>query len=894
MAVIPWLGRRRSANGSKGSAPPKLGVHLLVVVMALLVPALLAGAGTAWELGRAYRQSADAGMRGAVRAMAAAADRELDVAATAASSLAGSRAVRAVAFGGSAPADAGALADLYARARAVGEAFGGWVVLVHADGRQVFNTLRPLGVDLPVSGGIPWIKHALAAKTPVVSDLFLGSVAQRLVLGAFAPVLPLPGDVAEGAAAEPHFVLILAFDPARLTTLLVGVGQGEVADLVAVADGRIVARSVGHAGALGRTAPEWIAGPIRTSESGSASGASPEGAPSNAAFQRMDRVQWAVMVTSPLAAEAAVWRGPLQHLAIGSAALLVAGLALAAWLAERLLRPLNALAREAEAVAEGIPAPPAARHVPVAEFEALRLALRRANEAIRARAAAEGRAEEAEESAAALRTERDRARLYFDVAGAMLIVLGPDGTVRGANRRGLEVLGLTREDEIVGRDWFDGFAPERLRAGMRDVFEGIAAGRTEAPETYERPVLRADGAERLVAWRNAVLRGRTGELVAVVSSGEDITESRAGETRQRLLTREVDHRAKNALAVVQSIVRLTRAERLEDFAAAVEGRIDAMARAHTLLARERWAGGDLAEMVEAELAPYDAAARVAASGPAARLAPEAVQAMSMVLHELATNAAKYGALSVPGGQVQVAWAASTGSGLDMSWTEEGGPALQPGPPKRRGFGSRMIDATMGGQLGGTVRFDWRAVGLRCEIRIPAERLVSVGEDGRVQVEGALWEEGRDRRWRSLDGCRVLVAEDESLVAMAIKDELLAAGCHVVGPASNLADALRLAEASVEQLDAAVLDVNLAGQAAFPVANVLVRGGVPVVFATAYGDLARGWEAEGGQGRTALVRKPLARGTLGEALRRLLPEKARPPRDAAQVAPRNGRSARFGR
>jgi PAS domain S-box-containing protein len=894
MAVIRWPGSRGSADRLPGTAPRRLGVHLLVVLMALLVPALLAGGGTAWELGRAYRQSAEAGLRGAVRAMAAAADRELDVAATAASSIAGSRAVRALAFNGGAADDIRPLADLYARARAVGEAFGGWVVLARADGRQVFNTLRPLGTDLPVSGGMPWIERALASKTPVFSDLFFGSVSQRLVLGAFAPVLPLPGDTAEGTAAEPRFVVILAYDPARLATLLVGVRDGEVAGLIAVADGRIVARSVGHARAVGQTAPDWIAGPVRTGESGSASGASLEAVAINAAFQRMDRVPWGVVVTSPLATEAAAWRGPLQHLAIGSLALLAAGFALAAWLAERLLRPLNALAREAEAVAAGIPAPPAARHVPVAEFEALRLALRRANESIRARADAEGRAAAAEESAAALRAERDRARLYFDVAGAMLIVLGPDGTVRGTNRRGLEVLGLAREEELVGRDWFDAFTPERLRVGMREVFDAVAVGRAEAPAPYEAPVLRADGAERLVAWRNAVLRGGSGELVAVVSSGEDITESRAAEQRQRLLTREVDHRAKNALAVVQSIVRLTRAERLEDFAAAVEGRIDAMARAHTLLARERWAGGDLAEMVEAELAPYDEAARVAASGPAARLAPEAVQAVSMVLHELATNAAKYGALSVPGGRVQVAWAASPGSGLDLSWTEEGGPALPPGPPKRRGFGSRMIDATMAGQLGGTVRFDWRTAGLRCDLRIPPERLVSVGNNGKAPSEGALREGGRGRPRRTLEGCRVLVAEDESLVAIDIKDELVAAGCHVVGLASNVTDTLRLAEASKGRLDAAVLDVNLGGQAVFPVADVLVRGGVPVVFATAYGDLARGWEAGGGQGRTALVRKPLARGTLGEALRRLLPDEAEPPRDAAPVATRNGRPARFGR
>ncbi|WP_431266960.1 HWE histidine kinase domain-containing protein [Dankookia sp. P2] len=221
----------------------------------------------------------------------------------------------------------------------------------------------------------------------------------------------------------------------------------------------------------------------------------------------------------------------------------------------------------------------------------------------------------------------------------------------------------------------------RLRQPVRDVFDALASGRSDAPGSYENPVLRADGEERLVAWRNTVLRDASGSLVAVVASGEDITERRAAEERQTLLMREVDHRAKNALAVVQSILRLTRADRQQDFAAAVEGRVNALARAHTMLARERWMGGDLRELVKSELAAYGTDERVRLGGPPVRLVPEAVQPASLVLHELATNAAKHGALSAPGGTLEVTWAAQPDGGLRVHWLETGGPpALLAGPP----------------------------------------------------------------------------------------------------------------------------------------------------------------------------------------------------------------------
>jgi two-component sensor histidine kinase len=193
--------------------------------------------------------------------------------------------------------------------------------------------------------------------------------------------------------------------------------------------------------------------------------------------------------------------------------------------------------------------------------------------------------------------------------------------------------------------------------------------------------------------------------------------------------RELDHRAKNALAVVQSMLRLTPADEPRAFAAAVEARVAALARAHSLLAEEGWAGADLRAVAQRELAPYAAApgrsAAISLEGPAVPLVPAAVQPVAMVLHELATNAVKHGALSRPGGRVELRWGAGRRSGEDgmlrLTWTEAGGPPLT-GAPAHRGFGSRVVEATVRGQLGGTVERRWETGGLVVEVAMPLARI----------------------------------------------------------------------------------------------------------------------------------------------------------------------------
>ena len=197
-----------------------------------------------------------------------------------------------------------------------------------------------------------------------------------------------------------------------------------------------------------------------------------------------------------------------------------------------------------------------------------------------------------------------------------------------------------------------------------------------------------------------------------------------------LLMRELDHRAKNTLAVVQAALRLTPKDDAESYAKAVGGRVSALARAHTLLAKGQWSGADLRDLVWGELAPFLGSAgdkvrqpRAALDGPDVTLVPGAAQAISMALHELATNATKHGALSMPEGTVSVIWEVDGARALRLLWAEAGGPPVT-APPTRRGFGSRLLETTLKDQLGGTLSREWRSGGLVCTIELPPARALA--------------------------------------------------------------------------------------------------------------------------------------------------------------------------
>lgn len=286
----------------------------------------------------------------------------------------------------------------------------------------------------------------------------------------------------------------------------------------------------------------------------------------------------------------------------------------------------------------------------------------------------------------------------------------------------------------------DAIHPED-RHVVRDAVRRVLERETDDYEAEFRAVW-PNGTVRWLRSVGRAIVDASGTVREVTGVTMDVTERVEGDRRRDVLAREVDHRAKNALAVVQSILRLMPTDEPKAFATAVEGRVAALARAHSLLAEEGWAGADLRTVAELELAPYftrpEKAAVILLDGPMVPLAPAAVQPIIMVLHELAMNALKHGALSGPDGRVDVTWRAGRRAGEDgmlrLSWTETGG-AVATEAETRSSFGTRVVDATIRGQLGGRVERRWKPSGFDCEISVPLARILVSAEKGPGSGEG---------------------------------------------------------------------------------------------------------------------------------------------------------------
>ena len=327
-------------------------------------------------------------------------------------------------------------------------------------------------------------------------------------------------------------------------------------------------------------------------------------------------------------------------------------------------------------------------------------------------------------------------RAVYDTVPVGLALLDLGGKLLNLNARLAAMLGVPQAppcgralEEVLPASALDG-----VRAGHRRVVETGAAATGIELECAQDDAGAPGEPRRWVANLQPVLpdpveagTAAGSGVLAVSLMLEDVTERRRSEAKRDLLAREVDHRARNALAVVQAALRLTRAETVPAFARAVEGRVAAIARAQAMLADRTRSGALLALLAEDALAAFEQggpAGRVRFGGPEVTLASTAVQPVSMALHELATNALKHGALSTPDGRVALDWSLDRPAGLlRLRWTETGGPPLG-GGPERCGFGSRVLEATVRDQLGGRVERDWRATGLVCDIALPTARAVA--------------------------------------------------------------------------------------------------------------------------------------------------------------------------
>lgn len=349
--------------------------------------------------------------------------------------------------------------------------------------------------------------------------------------------------------------------------------------------------------------------------------------------------------------------------------------------------------------------------------------------------------------------------------------------------------------------------------------------------------LRKDGSEIECEWYNSALLAADGKLVSVNAQILDITERKRAEETQQLLIGELNHRVKNMLATVQAIAGQTmkHSSAPSEFADNFFGRIQSLARVHSLLSNATWKGANVADLVRDQLnAGAVEASRMTASGPEICLAPQLALHLALILHELGTNAIKYGALSTSQGQVAVCWFLENEQ-LHLKWAESGGPPPQ--LPSKRGFGTSLIEQSISAE-GGGAHATYNADGIVWEITVPLSGTVApeILEQGTKVVKPednpASSTDGAGKNAASLRGRRILIIEDEPLLALELATVLEEAGSVVIGPAGTPDEALHFIESTA--LDGALLDGNLRGLPVDDVAAALAKREVPFVFVSGYG------------------------------------------------------------
>ena len=368
-------------------------------------------------------------------------------------------------------------------------------------------------------------------------------------------------------------------------------------------------------------------------------------------------------------------------------------------------------------------------------------------------------------------------------------------------------------------------------AAVRELIE--ASTRTEGRYEADFRLIRPDDGRTI--WLHGaglLMRDEAGRAVSVCGVIRDISTQVTVEDQRRTLMAELDHRVKNVLATVQTLAIQTakRTTSLEGFMGAFAGRLKAMASANELLTAARWRGAAIAHLAAAELGGI-APGQTRWDGPELFLTPRAANALSLALHELATNALKFGALSADAGRVDLRWRRTADGGFELTWTESGGPTVT--QPEHLGFGSTLLGQVTGRELNGETHIEYRAPGVRVRLTAGPQTVIDRPEDA-PEAPLARAAEARPAASGPVDlrGARVLIVEDAVLLALELETGLSDAGAHIVGPAYELEEAMALLG---QEIDAAVLDANLNGRSVTPVAEALLARGVPFVFATGYGD-----------------------------------------------------------
>jgi two-component sensor histidine kinase/PAS domain-containing protein/CheY-like chemotaxis protein len=682
---------------------------------------------------------------------------------------------------------------------------GSVFVVADRTGQQLLSTAQPFGSRLPYHGEAAQLARVFETARPGVSNLFVSASTGKPVISVNVPVVDNGAVIYDLAVNIPVAEFQKIFDRQVLP----------VDWFAAVLDrtGTLIARFPEPEKWVGRTAaPRLVQGAARARE-GTVETPTLEGVMVHSTWSRSDASGWTVAVAQPLAALTAPLFRDLALLAGGALLVGLLTILYVARVARRIAGAVEAVRDNAAALGRG--EDPAE---PTTEFREIRDT---GDSLIRAFRLLHARASELE-------------TVLDTVPVAVWIAYGANVERIARNRYGRELL---RYDpaEAPTTPAPSADATPRFRFRLRGVEAAEAdlplhrAARGETSRGEEVELLFEDGGGIILLVSATPIRDADGRPVGAVAAGVDITERKRSEERQRLMLAELDHRVRNTLATVRSMLVLSdrSAATRADFLAAVEGRIDAMSRAHRLLTRSHWQGASLRALAAEELSAY-AGDRLEMTGRDVVLQPDAAVGVALLIHELATNAAKHGAFSGDRGRVALDWRVDqSGEKLLLAWTESGGPPVE--PPTKRGFGSVLIERALAHEFNAEVRLAFLSAGVRCDVALPLDRILAEDGGSAPAAEPAAAPPPPDSA--DLTGTRVLLVEDNAVIGLDMAEGLEAAGAKVIGPVASLQHALGAAAAG--GFDVAVLDVNLGGEQVFPVADLLAERRVPYAFLTGY-------------------------------------------------------------
>jgi PAS domain S-box-containing protein len=663
----------------------KLGLrtHLLIFGLAIVLPVLLYSAFVLHRYTQSTRAADERRALQIARALSADIDREIIATITTLETLATSDALAVKDF-----------RSFHLQAEEALRSRPSWhVMLVDSNRRQLVNTRLPWGALLPPLAPTEPDLARIARDTgkPHVSNLYMDG-EKRYLFGISVPVRPRDSIM---------YALVMTLEPKGLNEIL----QGESLPggwTAGIADrmNTNIARTRLAERFIGLTIPEESLRQYADRSEGVIITTDFEGRRSLQAFHFSKLTGWRVATWAPLELVEGQLREAWMLFLWSGLGLLSLSLILAFGAGRLMAEPMAKLMRAGADLGRGRPVSPIASTL--READELSLVLSNAAKELHTRIGAQ-------------------AHLAAIVASSpsAIVSLSPDCIIRTWNAAASRLFGYT-EEEAVGQH-VRMLAPADAVAVFDRLYGRVRSGSTVHADVVRR---HKDGQLIDVSINVAPMYDDAGVLVGISSINRDISERKARERHIEFLMREIAHRSKNLLAVVQAIAGQTArsSTSVEDFQTRFSQRIFAMARSQDLLLARNWRGAEMAELVRVQLAPFadDLSTRVAVEGPELEVRPDAVQSITLALHELATNAAKYGALSVPDGRVAVAWeldgTASSESRFRMSWHETNGPPVV--PPERKGFGHTVISEMVAASLQGEVTLEYAREGLSWAIEAP--------------------------------------------------------------------------------------------------------------------------------------------------------------------------------